>query len=357
MGEVMMIVQVILATIHMCVIPYLIGCLILPGREKAEAPVFALRLAGGLMVSYALYEVLALLCGHMGRGLRFLTKIFLLLTVFLAVLGLVSRIRNRKAGMLKLMLPRDPYMIAACILVMIQIAAILFMATPDKDDAFYSGLSSMSLSYDYLLEYDAYSGQMNEPVSARYVLSALPLYQASLSLLSAGLHHLFISHNLFPLFYMPLAYALYYCIAKRLFEKEGMEGAQGKFMLCFSLMHMIGNYYVFSPENFLVTRMWQGKALFAALGIPFLWHYGELALSCSCQAGEIKRAETLKYWGLVLCGLCAVTFMGETGLYLGAFMLACQTLASCIVNKTLRGVVPAVICCLPSGVLLGYLLL
>lgn len=353
----MIIVQIILATIHMCLIPYLIGYLILPGREKAEAPVFALRLAGGLMASYALYEVLALMCGCMGKGLRFVTKAFLLLTVLLAVLGLVLWIRNRKPGAFKPVLPRDPYMIAACVLVIIQIAAILFMATPDKDDAFYSGLSSMSLSYDYLLEYDAYSGQMNEPISARYALSALPLYQASLSLLSAGLHHLFISHNLFPLFYMPLAYALYYCIAKRLFEKEGIEGAQGKFMFCFSLMHMIGNYYVFSPENFLVTRMWQGKALFAALGIPFLWHYAELALSCSSRAVKVKRAETFKYWGRVLCGLLAAAFMGETGLYLGVFMLACQTLAFCIVNKTLRGVIPAVICCLPSGVLLGYLLL
>lgn len=352
----MIVGKIILATIHMCLIPYLVGCLILTGKERMERTGFSYRMVAGLMVTYAVYEILAMAFQHNGLGFRAVTKAFLVIVLLMAALGLVSWFWNRKAAALRLVLPKDRYMIAAFVLIAVQIGAILLMATTDKDDAFYSGLSSMSLSYDYLLEYDAYSGQMNKVISSRYILSALPVYQASLALLSGNLHHLIITHNLFPLFYMPLAYALYYRIAKRLFEKEGIKGAEGKFMFCFALMHMVGNYYVFSPENFLVTRMWQGKALFAALGVPFLWHYGELALECSCKQAEVKRAETFKYWFLVMCGLLAVTFMGETGLYLGLIMLACQTLAFCIVNKTLRGVIPAMICCVPSGVLWGYLL-
>ena len=60
----------------------------------------------------------------------------------------------------------------------------------------------MSLSYDYVLQKDAYNGLMTKAISRRYVLSALPIYQATLSLLSDGLHHLVITHNLFPLFYI-----------------------------------------------------------------------------------------------------------------------------------------------------------
>lgn len=195
---------------------------------------------------------------------------------------------------------------------------------------------------------------MTNPISRRYMISALPIWQAGLSFYS-GLHHLVITHNLFPLFYMPLAYGLYYRMGKRFLQREGNLGAQGKFMFFFALMHMIGNYYVFSPENFLVTRMWQGKALFAAIGIPTLWLCGQAAL---LPDGEImSKAERMKIWVLLACVLLACTFMGETGLFLGPFLLGCQTLAACLLTKKWNKILPAVLCCIPEVLLFVIYLL
>lgn len=357
----MIVIQIFLVFIYMCVMPYFIGCLFVPGKDGAESesPRVALKTAAGLMVSYSIYEVLTLLFIAFGDGggFRRLSCIFMTVTGGLSVAGLFFQIygykkKHKDKGRKKVTFRKpDGYMIAGICLILIQIGAILLMATPDKDDAFYSGLSSMSLAHDYLLEYNAYSGQMVQAISARYKISALPVYQATLSLFAGNLHHLFITHNLFPLFYMPLAYGLYYRIGKGFLAEEKMEGADGKFLFCFALLHMVGNYFVFSPENFLVTRIWQGKALFVAIGIPFLWHYGRLALLGWAGGTHIGKTAAYRYWFLVACGLMAFTFMGETGLFLGPFMLGCLTLAFCIVYRKWKPVIPAVICCLPSLVL------
>lgn len=343
----------------MCLIPYLIGQLVLKECGGDGKPGIAMKMAAGVMVSYALYEVLVIVMQLAGKGFRLVTWCYGIAAAVLALLGLVSGIRERKkmaSPLLKIRKP-DCYMIVAFVLIAVQIAAILFFATPDEDDAFYSGLSSMSLAYDYLLEYNAYAGLMTQKISTRYMLSGLPIYQASLSVLSGGLHHLVIIHNLFPLFYMPLAYAVYYEIGKGFLKKEGIEGANGKFLLCFALLHLIGNYYIYSPENFLVTRIWQGKALFVALGIPCLWYFAERAIRETCLKKEAPWHREAVNWGLVMCTLLAVVFMGETGLYLGTFMIACLTLASCIQYRNLRAVLRAFLAWLPTGMLFVYLLL
>lgn len=333
----MLLLQCGLVFLYMCVIPYLIGYFLL-GRKGV-----CFVTGAGVMISYALFEVLTLWFGRMNMGFRSVSKVYLVIVCLFALAGAVRFVREErktgKRGWRSYMPGRpDGYMIAGLVLIAVQIGAILIMATPDKDDAFYSGLSSMSLAYDYLLEKDAYSGLMTNDISLRYMISALPVYQAMLSLCS-GMHHLVITHNLFPLFYMPLAYGLFYGIGKKFLEKEGMLGAGGKFLFAFALLHMIGNYFVFSPENFLVTRIWQGKALFVAIGVPMLWESGKNALFSE---------KATKHWILVAATLLACTFMGETGLFLGPFMLGCQTLAACLVDKKWKKILPAVLCCVPE---------
>ena len=352
----MIVIQVLLCFCYMCVIPYLIGCLFVDG-QKDVGNVTILRTVAGLMISYAVYEILEVGFQLKNGSFRLLSLLFILVSVLLAFAG-VLRVSYRRLGRRAALQKKsidfkniDPFFVIGILLIVVQILAILWMATPDKDDAFYSGLSSMSLSYDYVLQKDAYNGLMAKAISRRYVLSALPIYQATLSLLLDGLHHLVITHNLFPLFYMPLAYGLYYQLGKRMLQKEGKQQAGGKFLCCLALLHMIGNYYVFSPENFLVTRIWQGKGMFVALGIPHIWYFGCLALEATYEKQVYTRRERLSCWILLAAGMLACSFMGETGLYLAPFLLGCLVLAMSIVYRKWQGILPAALCCLPEAAL------
>ena len=361
----MIVLQICLAIIYMLLIPCLMGCLVLPAEERQREDGKIWTLAAGLMSSYVLYEILALIFIKLDKSFRLLSVLFVCASVLFAAAGAVKAVAEYKkkkekavvAGLQKEEKQKekkrfDLFFLLGILLIVVQIGAILLYATPDQDDAFYSGLSSICLSRDCVLKWDAYSGQLKNGIGRRYVVSALPAYQATLSLFSSGLHHLVITHNLFPLFYMPLAYALLYSIGKRFLRSEGVREAKGKLLFCLALGHMIGNYYVFSPENFLVTRIWQGKALFVAIGVPCLWQYSKQALE-----GMAEKKGHYREWALVAAVLIAVSFMGETGLYLGPFMLMCMCLTYTLIYKKLRHLIPAVICLIPEAVMFAVFIL
>lgn len=358
----------------MLLIPFLVGSLCLPKDAKHKNDTLLWRLATGMMVCYALYELLAVAFIVCNQSFRLLSVLYALSICLLAFLGVCRTISARRRLPLHQATQQDTqtegkegccaekgkwyhktdiWFWLSFVLIFIQMGAILLWATPDKDDAFYSGLSSVCLSLDTVLKNDAYFGLLEYGVSARYAISALPAYQATLSLLTNGMHHLIITHNLFPLFYMPLAYGLYYSMGKNFLRAEQVEKAKGKLLFAIALLHMIGNYYVFSPENFLVTRIWQGKALFVAFGIPYIWHFTKLALDGMLSSERWQGKE----WGLVAAGLFAACFMGETGLFLGPLMLLCMCLAHTILTRKIRHFLPALLCCIPQAGLLVLLML
>lgn len=356
-----------LVIIYMCIIPLMAGFIFASPSKNGKS--LFVTWAAGLMVNYALYEVLALAFMFLDVGFRKLSVTYLFASLLLSGLGIFVKLRDDKVLLQRrngadtitkesetdYKLWKDPFFLAAVILIAIQVGAILILATPDKDDAFYSGLSSMCLSYDYILEKNAYHGLMETGISKRYAISALPAYQASLSYLSEGLHHLVITHNLFPLFYMPLAYGLFYSIAKEWLKEKKMLCQSGKFLFLFALLHMFGNYYVFSPENFLVTRIWQGKALFVALGVPFLWIVQGTLLDKVCNKESFKalRADLI----LLICTLFACTFWGETGLYLGPLLVMGQSLSYAMEYKKIKPLFYSILACIPQGLLLLMILL
>ncbi|MCR4691209.1 MAG: hypothetical protein K5739_07690 [Lachnospiraceae bacterium] len=355
----MLVIQSVFAFMWMCVMPFLAGCVFLPLFAERKEGHYILSTVSGIMLHYSVYEFFALFGKWANWGLLRVTFHYAAVALILTIMGCVSMWKHRSLFYGKVLSPVRGNLCfwAGVFFILLQMAAVLLMATPDLDDAFYSGVSAMALARDELLQIDAYDGLMRDPMGKRYMISALPLYQSSLALLSCNMHPLIIAHNLFPLFYIPVSYGLFYRIgsdfleADETKEKEEKTGAKGRFLLLIALMHMFGNYYVFSPENFLVTRLWQGKALFVALGIPFLWIL--ISRSFSLQ-GKKKR---ILMWILVMITMVAGSFMGETGLYLGPVLCGCITVSGCIVNKKLRPVFGALLSCIPQAGLLLILLL
>lgn len=334
----MLVIQIVFAFFWMGLVPFLTGCLWSKLLWRAERWNVFFVTGIGLAMQYALYELLALVFIVLDQSFRLLCKLYAAGAVILALAGMIVLLSGRKQAVCLLKKWRnekwkgsfpDGYLAAAILLMFVQLAAILIWATPDSDDAFYSGLSSMSIAGDYILKYDAYSGLMRTAVSRRYAISALPVYQASLQLLSFGLNHLFITHNLFPLFYMPLANGLYDCVGRILAPDDVKK--QHRYLFFFVLIHIFGNTFVFSPENFLMTRIWQGKALFVCLSIPMI---------CLVLDGFFggKKLRDKLLWALLLIVVFAATvFMGETGLFLGPLLIVALGLAYATVSKLETG--------------------
>lgn len=358
MSDVEMIFQYGLAFFWMCAIPVLTGGIFIKVLVKHRRFLFISAMGTGLILNYSIYQMAAMIFILFDGSFRLLTWIYIGSSLFMALLGALGwytyfqKERKLKKQAEKCQNAykccRDPYFLMGAALVAAQILVILIMSTPDKDDAFYTGLSSMCLSNDYVLKYSAYDGLMQMPIETRYIMAALPVYQASLCLMTGRLHTLIICHNLYPLFYMPLAYGLYCMLADKWMEKKE---DLGKFLLFFAFLHMFGNYYVFSPENFLITRIWQGKALFITIGLPFVWYF----MNRAWEQDSVR--ESLPCWLLVTAGLLASAFMGETGLYLNFLVVGVSALANLIVRKKWKNCVFAACSLLPEVLLMAVFLL
>ncbi len=341
-----MVMGCLLSFIWMVLLPFLAGCLFLPFFLKQKEGVRTLCFTTGLVIHYCIAQVLILGGVGFGWGMKRSMQGFALCTILFAAAGAFMLWKQKgnlpTTGFSEM--KKEPCFWAGILLMTVAVLAILLWATPDLDDAFYSGLSAIAVARDEMLKTDAYHGLMSRQISKRYVVSALPVYQGGLTYLTGGLHYLIIQHNLFPLFYMPLSFSLFYQVGKGFFT--GKKQGAG-FLLFLGLLHLFGNYYVFSPENFVMTRMWQGKSLFVSIGIPFLWLITQRAL----EQGKLVG------WFLVASGMLACTFMGETGLYLAPVMLGCMTMAYCLMKKKFWQLFPAILCCVPEAALLALIFL
>ncbi|MBO4337883.1 MAG: hypothetical protein J5842_07390 [Lachnospiraceae bacterium] len=364
-----MIAGILLCFIWMVLLPLLAGAAFLPALKKGSERVGAATVfCIGLVIHEAYFEILTICGNPLGIGFRRVCIIFAASMILLGIFGAccLVRYKDRIRPIHPVSLIKDPHFIIALLLIGFQIYAILRYAAPDPDDAFYSSLSSMSLSYDMLLDRDAYGGLMQRAVQKRYAFSALPVYQAGLSYLSGSLHHLFICHNLFPLFYIPLSYGLYAELVRMLTaggQKNGRAAGQdneeaykdpvwkdgGKALLTLAVLHTVGNYYLFTQETFLMTRLWQGKGLFAAIGIPALLLFGMKA-----------EERGLFGWIMVSLTMLAIVFMGGTGLFLAPGMLILIRGAVFITSDDkkheIKNIIASLICCLPQALLIIWMM-
>ena len=78
----MIALQILVVFVHMCVIPYFIGRLVVPKSGTV------LKTVAGIMVSYAVYEVIMLSMQMAGKGFRFVTYSYVTVSTVLALLGL-----------------------------------------------------------------------------------------------------------------------------------------------------------------------------------------------------------------------------------------------------------------------------
>ena len=85
---------------------------------------------------------------------------------------------------------------------------------------------------------------------------------------------------------------------------------QYRYFFFFALLHLVGNTFVFSPQNFLVTRIWQGKAVVAAVLIP----------AVLLQILIIQHTDTILSWAELAVIVCAGCLPSGMGILIGLIM-------------------------------------
>ena len=129
--------------------------------------------------------------------------------------------------------------------------------------------ATTSIQTNSLYKYSSTTGaEDGEQHLMRYRLGPFPLYLAIISSI-IHIHPAIVSHVVFPAIFVPLVYAIYYLIGNYIFKENKKSSLL--FVILISVLQIWGCYSVRTSEAFFLFRIWQGKALLAAMILPLIW--------------------------------------------------------------------------------------
>ncbi len=176
----------------------------------------------------------------------------------------------------------------------------------DDDDARYVPSAVAAIEKDIMFEENPVTG---EPLYSRItevfkdMVSPWIMFWAVLAKFSM-IHPAILMHSVVPLIFIPLAYAIYWLVAGSLFGEEHEK----KLIFCglVSAINIFSGYSVYNSGAFLLFRIWQGKALFAAIFIPILFF---MAIRFFTMEGKLRLADYITI-AVVCLGACMTSGFG-----------------------------------------------
>lgn len=175
----------------------------------------------------------------------------------------------------------------------------------DDDDARFVPSAVAAVEKDMMFEENPVTGEMMySRISEVFkdMVSPWIMFWAIISKIS-GFHPAILMHTVVPLIFIPLAYAVYWMLSGVLFRKEELE-KRFIFVGIVSAINIFSGYSVYNSGAFLLLRIWQGKALFAAIFVPLL-----ITLAIKLFTEEEKFADYMTI-AITCCGACVTSGFG-----------------------------------------------
>ena len=210
-------------------------------------------------------------------------------------------------------------LIAICIIAG-QCCIYIYGTHIDQDDARWIAEANDALIKNKMLLYNPATGEyigrfIGE--MAKDVFSPWSMYLAWLSR-ATGIRPAVIAHTIYAPILLLLSYCVYYEIGRVLFEGKKERGI---FLLMVSVINLFMAGNVYTQSVFSLTRIWQGKAVVAAVIIPAIF-LCTIKLCSDNKQDASELGDTVKNWmNLIIMGVACCLFSGM-GIVIGVLMIA-----------------------------------
>lgn len=183
---------------------------------------------------------------------------------------------------------------------------------------------------------EVWEGELIKDVTSPWAVFIACLAKAT------GIHATIMAHTFMPVMLLLMACCVFWLLSEEFFGKD--VSSRCIFVCLVLLLNVYGYYSVYSAETFLMTRIWQGKAVVAGIGVPllileFLWLY--------------KQEQKKSLYVLLLItqfGLCLLSGMG---IIIGAIMAGCYGLVYGIAKKNWKMILAMWASVIPNVVYYG----
>lgn len=357
-----MIMQIILLALLLFALPILTGGIFSGAAERGTFfSNLVFRWISGQMCLWAGFLVICVPVILLKRenGFAFVIQMNALFAAAMLLFSLGTRMKRRAdTGGRRLFSgkkgSRDPVAvllgIITVLLLALQLALAAGLAYEEGDDAFYVAISSITNESGTMYEILPYTGGATG-LDMRHGLAPFPIWVAMAARIS-GLHAAVVSQIVLPLSLILMAYGVFYLLGRHLFREEPRR--QLLFLLLIELLVLFGGHSRFTAENFLLVRTAQGKAVLAALVLPFLL----LQLAILLERTQERRRRPASLWMLIGMTLLAGCLCSTQGTGLTCLLFGTVILCAAIAYRDWKLLLPSAGCCLlPVMIAVLYLVM
>lgn len=296
----------------------------------------------GQLLLWAVFQMIAVPCAFFRTTFSMLFWLYTAAVILLVVWGVWAlKVRlasgKHKPGQWKKWL--SPFLIIALIVIAGQMCVYIFGMHLDEDDARWIAEANDALVKNRMLLHNPATGGYIGRFAGEMikdVFSPWSMYLAWLSRMT-GIRAVIIAHTIYPPILLGLSYSAYYEVGCQLFaDKRGAKRKvheRGIFLLMVSIINLFMAGNVYTQSVFTLTRIWQGKAVVAALMIPTI-----LAIILRVQNSTRQRVGSIRDWILlIVVGVSCCLFSGM-GTAVGLLLLAIYGLyvVVCMIVRTAR---------------------
>jgi hypothetical protein len=190
---------------------------------------------------------------------------------------------------------------------------------------------------------------LNNPATGEYegtwvgelskdVASPWSLYIALISKL-VHIYPTILAHTILPVFLLLMAYGAFWLFGKSLFNGDLEKSCV--FIFFIVLLHTYFNSSVYTSATFLLTRIWQGKAVVAGVMLPLQMYLLYLLHHQKHQFGN---------YILIMIANTAACLLSGMGIFLAAVVTIIYGLYYALIDKKWLGILLILLTCVPNGI-------
>ena len=350
-----MILKGIYMLFWLALVPFFLGLVTLQWTKNEKADTASCMVVGylGMLATFEILSLPMILLKLPFHILRYTASAIYVLVAVVALVKYHKRAGKILTSMVK-NLGRQPWTIwVAVALILVQMGFYVFGMATDLDDSYYVANAAVTLKTDTMFQVSPYTGLYETTLELRYALSSFTIFVAFVSA-NCGFEAATMAHTVLPVFLVALAYMVYYRMGLFFFGTERKENPKtlqktdskvrsaGLFLCFLSLIHITSYYSVYTQGTFLLVRIWQGKAVLAAIILPWLFY---MAYRLSAPKADERE------WILLFISVIACCHVSSMGVVLAPVMLGIMAILFGITRKQWMYVGRCALCCLPCALI------
>ncbi|MDO4189194.1 MAG: DUF6077 domain-containing protein [Lachnospiraceae bacterium] len=338
--------------VFLIIVPFLIGLL---GERlfdrKGDSLVFSRCFAIGFAIMLAVFQIIAPPMIIKGASFNTLLYSYTAILVIITVMSVVlnansfrSRINNSVKNIksnLKSVNKTYLYIgVVALVLIVFQTSLLIFRMHTDTDDARFIVEALDAINSNTLLrthpitgvEIDAPIGEMIKEISSPY-----PIWIAVMSVYT-NIMPAVLAHFVFPIFLIPLSYAVAYLIGIHVFSDINKRLVY-LFIAALTVLFSFESVYTWGYT--MLTIIWQGRSISAVVMLPLLWY-------ALMKVYTDEKTNYLLYIAVAFIGLANANLSGM-GALMAPLIGGGFAVSYVISNKKIVPAVLIVLAVIPAG--------